>query len=389
MWPAPCTRCSDGCSGPDLPVRVRAWDGSVIGPPSSPTTIVIESPNALRRMLYAPGELGLSRAFVAGDLSLEGDVFDLLALRDRFGAAGDHVEVGIGPKDLPELIRTARRLGAIGPPLPAPPEEARLKGRRHSPARDRAAIAHHYDVGNDFYRLILGPSLTYSCAHWSRPGATLEEAQAAKYELVCTKLGLRPGMRLLDIGCGWGGMALHAAEHHGVTVVGITLSKEQRRLAVDRAAAAGLSDRIELREQDYRAVDDGPFDAVSSIGMFEHVGEARTAEYMARIHSLVRPGGRAAQPRHLPPARPVGDPRPLLHRPVRVPRRRAHGGGQDGVGDARGRVRGARRRVPPRALRADPAGVDRQPGGGLGRSRPPRRDPAGPGCGSSTWRRPR
>jgi cyclopropane-fatty-acyl-phospholipid synthase len=278
--------------GPVLPVQVRAWDGSVVGPPSSPTTIVIESPDALRRMLYAPGELGLSRAYVAGDLSLEGDIFDLLHVRDTLGGAGDHIEVGISPKDLPELVRTARRLGAIGPPLPPPPEEARLRGRRHSPARDRAAIAHHYDVGNDFYRLVLGPSLTYSCAHWPSPSATLEQAQAAKYELVCTKLGLRPGMRLLDIGCGWGGMALHAAEHHGVTVVGITLSKEQLRLAAQRAAEAGLADRIELREQDYRAVADGPFDAVSSIGMFEHVGEARTAEYMARIHSLVRPGGR-------------------------------------------------------------------------------------------------
>jgi cyclopropane-fatty-acyl-phospholipid synthase len=278
--------------GPTLPVQVRAWDGSVVGPPQHPTTIVIDSPNALRRMLWAPGELGISRAYVAGELHLEGDVFDLLHVRDRMGAVDDHVEVGLGLKDVPDLVRIARRVGALGPPLPHPREEARLKGRRHSPARDRAAIAHHYDVGNDFYRLVLGPSLTYSCAHWSSPASTLEEAQAAKYELVCTKLGVRPGMRLLDIGCGWGGMALHAAEHHGATVVGITLSKEQRRLGAERVEAAGLADRIELREQDYRAVDDGPFDVVSSIGMFEHVGEARTAEYMARVFDLVRPGGR-------------------------------------------------------------------------------------------------
>ena len=375
--------------GPDLPVRVRAWDGSVIGPPSSPTTIVIESPNALRRMLYAPGELGLSRAYVAGDLSLEGDVFDLLAVRDRFGAAGDHVEVGIGPKDLPELIRTARRLGAIGPPLPAPPEEARLKGRRHSPARDRAAIAHHYDVGNDFYRLVLGPSLTYSCAHWSRPGATLEEAQAAKYELVCTKLGLRPGMRLLDIGCGWGGMALHAAEHHGVTVVGITLSKEQRRLAAERAAEAGLADRIEFREQDYRAVDDGPFDAVSSIGMFEHVGEARTAEYMARIHSLVRPGGRLLNHAISRPPGPSA-----IHDRSFIGRYVFPDGALMEVGKTVSAMHAAGFEVrdvesPPRALRARPCGRGR-PTWRRGGTKPSASwDPAGPGCGCSTWRRPR
>jgi cyclopropane-fatty-acyl-phospholipid synthase len=278
--------------GPDLPVRIRTWDGSTVGSPASPTTIVVASPNALRRMLYTPGELGIARAYVAGELHLEGDVFDLLKVRDGLGAANDHVEVGLGLKDVPDLFRAARRLGALGPPLAPPPEEARLKGRRHSPARDRAAIAHHYDVGNDFYRLVLGPSLTYSCAHWPTPGSTLEEAQAAKYELVCTKLGLRPGMRLLDIGCGWGGMALHAAEHHGATVVGITLSREQRRLAAQRADELGLSDRVEFREQDYREIHDDPFDAVSSIGMFEHVGEARTAEYMRCVLALVRPGGR-------------------------------------------------------------------------------------------------
>jgi cyclopropane-fatty-acyl-phospholipid synthase len=278
--------------GPRLPVQIKAWDGSVVGPPSCPTTIVITSPNALRRMLWAPGELGLARAYVAGDLELEGDVFDLLHVRDAMANPLEHVEVGIGLKDVPELVRTARALGALGRPLPPPPEEAHLKGRRHSPARDRAAIAHHYDVGNDFYRLVLGPTLTYSCAHWPTPHSTLDEAQAAKYELVCTKLGIRPGMRLLDIGCGWGGMALHAAEHHGATVVGITLSKEQRRLAAERAEAAGLADRIDFREQDYREIDDGPFDVVSSIGMFEHVGEARTAEYMADVFALVRPGGR-------------------------------------------------------------------------------------------------
>jgi cyclopropane-fatty-acyl-phospholipid synthase len=278
--------------GPVLPVQVRAWDGSIVGPPTCPTTIVIESPDALRRMLYAPGELGLARAYVAGDLGLEGDIYDLLRVRDTLAAPGAYVAVGLGLRDVPDLLRAARDLGGLGRPLPPPREEAHLKGRRHSPARDRAAIAHHYDVGNAFYRLVLGPSLTYSCAHWPTPHSTLEEAQAAKYELVCTKLGIRPGMRLLDIGCGWGGMALHAAEHHGAEVVGITLSREQRWLATERADAAGVSDRIEFREQDYREIHDGPFDVVSSIGMFEHVGEARTAEYMEDVYALVRPGGR-------------------------------------------------------------------------------------------------
>ena len=189
-------------------------------------------------------------------------------------------------------------------------------------------------------------------------------------------------MRLLDIGCGWGGMALHAAEHHGVTVVGITLSKEQRRLAVDRAAEAGLSDRIELREQDYRAVDDGPFDAVSSIGMFEHVGEARTAEYMARIHSLVRPGGRLLNHAISRPPGPSA-----IHDRSFIGRYVFPDGALMEVGKTVSAMHAAGFEVRDvESLREhyalDPAGVDGQPGGGLGRSRPPRRDPAGPGCGS-------
>ncbi len=176
--------------------------------------------------------------------------------------------------------------------LPPPPEEARLRGRRHSPERDAAAIAHHYDVSNRFYELVLGPSLTYSCAVFTTPRDSLETAQSNKYELICRKLDLQPGMRLLDVGCGWGGMAMHAAQNHGARAVGITLSKAQGERAHQRVQDAGLADRVEIRVQDYREVDDGPYDAISSIGMFEHVGRARLAEYFTRLHRLLRPAGR-------------------------------------------------------------------------------------------------
>jgi cyclopropane-fatty-acyl-phospholipid synthase len=191
-------------------------------------------------------------------------------------------------------LRVARRLGALGLPLSPPPEEARQHGRRHSKHRDADAISHHYDVSNDFYRLFLGPSLTYSCARFTDEHMSLENAQAAKHELISRKLGLaeRPGMRLLDIGCGWGSMALHAATRHGAEVVGVTISAEQAALARERVAEAGLSDRVEIRLQDYRDLAGETFDAVSSIGMFEHVGTARTAEYFAVVRSLLRPHGR-------------------------------------------------------------------------------------------------
>jgi cyclopropane-fatty-acyl-phospholipid synthase len=184
----------------------------------------------------------------------------------------------------------------VGPrglrPLPTPPEEAQLRGRRHTRRRDSAAISHHYDVSNAFYRLVLGPSLTYSCAVYGPSDATLEEAQAAKHELVCDKLGLQEGMRLLDVGCGWGGLLLHAAERRGIHGVGVTISARQAELACERVAEAGLSDRIDIRLADYRDVRDGPFDAISSIGMFEHVGLSRLGGYFARLRELLRPEGR-------------------------------------------------------------------------------------------------
>ena len=272
--------------GDDLPVAVEVYDGSRLGPPAgeAPATLVVRSPDALTRLLTAPGELGFARAYVAGDLDVEGDIFAALSLRDRLP------EVRLDARQWATLARLAG--AAALKRLPPPPEETRLRGRRHSKARDAAAIAHHYDVSNRFYELVLGPSLTYSCAVFEHDGASLEDAQAAKYELICRKLGLGDGMRLLDVGCGWGGMVLHAARRHGVRAVGITLSRAQADVAAKRVAEAGLADRVEIRLQDYRDVGDGPFDAISSIGMFEHVGLARLDEYFDRMHGLVRPGGR-------------------------------------------------------------------------------------------------
>ncbi|MFN2588045.1 MAG: class I SAM-dependent methyltransferase [Actinomycetota bacterium] len=275
--------------GRPSPVRVEAWDGSLAGHANAPTTIVFESPDALRRILYAPNELGLARAYVAGDLDVRGDVFGLFALRDAMAAPAEETDLRV-PRL--ELLRLARRTGALGRPLPRPREEARLSGRRHSLARDARAIAHHYDVSNEFYRLVLGETMTYSCAYFARPDVTLDEAQHAKHEHVCRKLRLRPGMRLLDVGCGWGGMAMHAAGEHGVTVVGVTISRRQAELAAKRVAEAGLADRVTIRLQDYRDISDGPYDAISSIGMFEHVGLSHLGAYLGRLHDLLRPRGR-------------------------------------------------------------------------------------------------
>ena len=270
--------------GPEPPVAVEVYDGSRVGPADAPATIRVRRPDAIRRIVAAPGELGFSRAYVAGDIDVEGDVFAALSLKDTVG------NLSLRPTVLAAL---AREIG-VGNlrPLPPPVEEARLRGRRHTRSRDAAAISHHYDISNEFYRLLLGPSLTYSCAVYRAPDDTLEQAQEQKYELICRKLGLRPGHRLLDVGCGWGGMALHAARHHGAQVVGVTVSRRQAELARPRVDEAGLADRIQVRLQDYRDITDGPFDAISSIGMFEHVGLARLADYMERLHALVRPGGR-------------------------------------------------------------------------------------------------
>jgi cyclopropane-fatty-acyl-phospholipid synthase len=274
--------------GSDLPIGFEAYEGTRLGPPDPPATLVVRSPDALRRIVTAPGELGLARAYVAGDLDFEGDIFAALEVRNRIDGTR------IGPREVLAILR------AVGPgvlrPLPPPPEEARPRGRRHSRARDAGSIHHHYDVSNEFYELLLGDTMTYSCAIWEDPDhhdvSGLDAAQSAKYELICRKLDLQPGQRLLDVGCGWGGMLRHAVRHYGVRAVGITLSVEQARWARERNEAEHLDDRIEIRLQDYRDVGDGPYDAISSIGMFEHVGRARLREYFTRLYALLPPEGR-------------------------------------------------------------------------------------------------
>ncbi|MEV5935473.1 class I SAM-dependent methyltransferase [Streptomyces sp. NPDC093250] len=284
--------------GTSLPVRIRTWDGSQAGPPDAPT-LVVRNRRALRHLLWKPGELGLARAWVAGDLTVEGDLYTAL---DRL--AGLIWERDEDTRPLTQALRDPSFRSAVrglialaGHPLPPapPPEEARRPRRGlHTKHSDRRAISHHYDVGNDFYEIVLGPSMVYSCAYWPAPPpeGTLEQAQHDKLELVCRKLALRPGRRLLDVGCGWGSLAIHAAREHGATVVGITLSQEQAAYARKRIAEEGLTDRIEIRVQDYRDVADGPYDAIASIGMAEHVGSQRYLEYATVLHTLLRPGGR-------------------------------------------------------------------------------------------------
>ncbi|MGW5127208.1 class I SAM-dependent methyltransferase [Streptomyces sp. NPDC004069] len=281
-----------------LPVRVRAWDGSEAGPPDAPK-LVVRNRRALRRLLFKPGELGLARAWVAGDLTVEGDLYTALDL-----LSGLIWERGEDARGLGRTLRDPEARAAVrglvklaGPPLPpAPPleEVRRRRGPLHTRRRDKHAISHHYDVGNDFYELVLGPSMVYSCAYWPapEPRATLEQAQHDKLELVSRKLDLKPGQRLLDVGCGWGSMAIHAAREHGAGVVGVTLSQEQAAYARKRVAEEGLTDRVEIRVQDYRDVDDGPYDAISSIGMAEHVGAEPYLEYARDLRALLKPGGR-------------------------------------------------------------------------------------------------
>ncbi|MGW3112138.1 class I SAM-dependent methyltransferase [Streptomyces sp. NPDC001091] len=285
--------------GVPLPVRIRAWDGSQAGPPGAPV-IVVRNRRALRRMLFKPGELGLARAWVSGDLDIEGDLYTALgavaALLWEHDDDADGRSLARAVRDPATRAAVRELIRLVGPPLPPAPPREEVRRRRHLHTRrtDKRAISHHYDVGNDFYGLVLGPSMVYSCAYWEAPGtgASLETAQRDKLELVCRKLGLRPGQRLLDVGCGWGSMAIHAAREHGVSAVGITLSQEQAALARKRVADEGLTDRVEIRVQDYRDVRDGPYDAISSIGMAEHVGADRYLDYARDLYDLLKPGGR-------------------------------------------------------------------------------------------------
>ncbi|MFJ9946356.1 class I SAM-dependent methyltransferase [Kitasatospora sp. NPDC091207] len=289
----------EGLLGVPVPLRVQLWDGSAAGPPGAPT-VVLRNRRALRRLLWQPGELGLARAYVSGDLELAPgtDLYEVLTVVADLAERPEVRGLALGPAEVVgprgrRALGALLRAGALGPQPTPPPEEAgRVRGRLHSRSRDRAAISHHYDVGNDFYGLVLGSSMVYSCAYWEPAAKSLEAAQEAKLDLICRKLGLRPGMRLLDVGCGWGSLVLHAARHYGVTAVGVSISAEQVALARRRIEEAGLADRVEIRLQDYREIPDGPFDAISSVGMAEHVGSEQYRVYAEALYGLLEPGGR-------------------------------------------------------------------------------------------------
>ncbi|HZX53426.1 MAG TPA: cyclopropane-fatty-acyl-phospholipid synthase family protein [Ilumatobacteraceae bacterium] len=287
----------DSSFGASIALTFEFWDGSKLSPRDpSLATLRFNSPDAITRLLWMPNELGLCRAYVAGDVEVDGNLYDVLtAFRDSKPAIA---EVRHAWRVVPTAVVAAKRVGALGKPLPPPPEEARLNGLRHglrhSLRRDATAIGHHYDVGNDFYRLVLGETMTYSCARFVTAEATLEAAQTAKHDLICHKLGLpaHPGARLLDVGCGWGSMAIHAATKYDARVVGITISQAQAELARQRVAEAGVTDRVEIRLQDYRDLSGEQFDAISSVGMSEHVGHAKLSTYLETLRSVLVPQGR-------------------------------------------------------------------------------------------------
>src|SRR5215470_315277 len=270
----------EAAAGPDAAVEFRAYDGSVAGTPDSDVTITVRSPIAVSYLAQAPGALGLARAYVSGHLDVDGDMYTALSRLSR--ALRTHLS----------WAERIKLLGALGgprvliPPIPPPPQEVRanrrlLAGRMHSKGRDANAISHHYDVSNRFYEWVLGPSMGYTCACYPTDDATLEEAQEYKFDLVARKIALKPGMRLLDVGCGWGGMVMHAAREYGVQALGVTLSEQQALWAQQAIKQAGLEDLAEVRHLDYREVSESAFDAISSIGLTEHIGKAKLPEYFS------------------------------------------------------------------------------------------------------------
>jgi cyclopropane-fatty-acyl-phospholipid synthase len=276
--------------GGDLPVRLKAWDGSTAGPVDAPL-VVLNSADDVRRLLWHPGELGADQAYVTGEIEVPGDLDH--ALTHAFAVAKERGLGGLRPSPSAVLgaVRAAVGIGALGRRPAAPASQARLRGRLHSPLRDRRAISFHYDLSNEFYELVLDPQMAYSCGYHRTPEVTVEEAQRAKLDLVCRKLGLAPGMTLLDVGCGWGSLSLHAAEHFGAQVTGITIAAEQKRFIDARIRERGLEDRVSIRLCDYRDAA-GAYDAVGSVEMGEHVGQDNYPAYAAVLQRSVRPGGR-------------------------------------------------------------------------------------------------
>ncbi len=271
---------------PQRPFELRFWDGSSLPATTGAGPVfTVRGPGAISHLLRSPGQLGIGRAYVSGLLEV-----------DDLDAAMELVATWTVPR-LDARARARLALAAVpavglSVPAPVPEVELRPSGERHSRERDRRAVRHHYDVSNDFFALFLDSSMTYSCALFSRGAETLEEAQEAKLELVCRKLELVRGESVLDVGCGWGSFAIHAASRHAVRVVGITLSEPQAQLARERVVAAGLDGQVEIRVADYRDITDERFDAIASIGMVEHVGSVQIDDYAARLAELLVPGGR-------------------------------------------------------------------------------------------------
>jgi cyclopropane-fatty-acyl-phospholipid synthase len=285
----PIASAFDSMLAPDGKLAVTAYDGSVAGNPAAQVRLELTSPEAVTYLLSAPGELGLARAYVSGHLRITGSLYDTL---DAMVPLIDDLRWRDGLRLLRELAPS--HLRPIQPPPEEVPGRARrtMVGLRHSRRRDSVAISRHYDVSNEFYELVLGPSMAYTCACFPTADATLEQAQWEKFDLVCRKLALEPGMRLLDVGCGWGGMAMHAAAHYGVEVLGVTLSREQSLWAQKAIAAKGLTDRVDVRHLDYRDVTETGFDAVSSIGLTEHIGARNLSSYFTFLAERLRDGGR-------------------------------------------------------------------------------------------------
>ena len=269
---------------PERGVGFRAYDGSSAGPQDGDVVMEVRSPRAVEYLAGSPNQLGLARAYVSGDLEIVGDAYT--ALSRLYPLPLDHLTW----RDKVELVRTFAPYAVKRPQVP--PQERRLGGRRHSKHRDAEAIHHHYDVSNRFYSWVLGPSMAYTCAVFPSRDASLEVAQEEKFDLVCRKLGLQPGMRLLDVGCGWGGMVLHAVKNYGVTAIGVTLSEQQARWGQEAIANAGLENVAQIRFSDYRDVPESGFDAISSIGLTEHIGRANYPAYFSFLYGKLRPEGR-------------------------------------------------------------------------------------------------
>jgi len=279
-------------AGPDAPVEFEEYDGSRAGVPGSPVKITVRSPIAVSYLAQAPGALGLARAYVSGHLDVDGDMFTALSRLSRAQ------ETRVSWPDRIKLLRALGGPKVLVPRIPPPPQEVRVNSRRlrvgrmHSKGRDANSISHHYDVSNRFYEWVLGPSMAYTCACYPAQDASLEEAQWYKHDLVARKIALKPGMRLLDVGCGWGGMVMHAAREYGVKALGVTLSEQQALWAQQAIKKAGLEDLAEVRHLDYRDVPETDFDAISSIGLTEHIGKQNIPGYFAFLNGKLKVGGR-------------------------------------------------------------------------------------------------